>query len=177
VLLVPSDDSEPDRNATPLQGKVERIAVALGSDTELDDEVLGNALTQALLWEASLLLIHAVPILAAPTMTADAFEPNSALANLARGERSLELAEARIGKLVSALADFGIDTQAEVLQATSVADTVLDRAGENKADLLVVGRHDRSIWERLWKGSNSERIAHHARSIGLLVCPLGKAAA
>ena len=179
VLLVPSEDPEPDPDSTPMQGKVDRIAVALGSDTEVDDEVLGNALTQALLWEASLLLIHALPILPAPTMASDAWVPTSGggAASLPTDGRSLEVAEARIEKLVSALADFGIETKAEVLEGASVADTVLDRAEENGADLLVVGRHERGVWERLWKGSESDRLARHVRSVGLLVCPLGKKSA
>ena len=179
VLLVPSEDPEPDPDSTPLQGKVDRIAVALGSDTEVDDEVLGNALTQALLWEASLTLIHSVPVLPAPTMASDAWVPISGggAASLPADGRSLEVAEARIEKLVSALADFGIETRAEVLEGASVADTVLDRAKENGSDLLVVGRHERGLWERLWKGSESDRLARRARSMGLLVCPLGKKAA
>jgi nucleotide-binding universal stress UspA family protein len=173
VLLIPSEDAEPAPESTPMQGKVDRIAVALGSDTEVADAVVGNALTQALLWEASLVLIHAVPILPAPSMAAGAYEPVSTGAVLETDERSLHLAEERVGKLVSALADFGIEAQAEVLQAPNVADTVLERAEDNEADLVVVGRHERGVWERLWKGSESDRLARHVRSVGLLVCPLG----
>lgn len=177
VLLVPSKDDEPDPESTPMQGKVDRIAVALGSDTEVADAVLGNALTQALLWEASLVLIHAVPILPAPTMAQGAYEPVAKGALLEADERSLHIAEERVEKLVSALADFGIDARAEVLQAAQVADTVLERAEEYDADLLVVGRHERGVWERLWKSSDSDRFARHVRTLGLLVCPLGNGSA
>lgn len=173
VLLIPSEDAEPGPESTPMQGKVDRIAVALGTDTEFADTVVGNALTQALLWEASLVLIHAVPILPAPTMARGAYEPVAMGAVLETDERSLHTAEERVGKLVSALSDFGIEAQAEVLQASNVADTVLERAEENDADLVVVGRHERGVWERLWKGSDSDRLARHVRSVGLLVCPLG----
>ena len=76
--------------------------------------------------------------------------------------------------LTSAKTGQGID---EILQAANVADTVLERAEENAADLLVVGRHERGVWERLWKGSESDRLARHVRTVGLLVCPLGNGSA
>ena len=176
VLLVPSEDAEPDPEETPLQGKVDRIAVALGPDAELDDAVLANALTQALLWEASLVLIHAVPVVPAPSVPSGAVAPSSFGPGVATDARTLQAAEDRLAKLVGALSDFGIDTSAEVLQGPRAADTVLERALQHGADLLVVGRHERDLWERLWIGSESDRLARHIRSIGLLVCPLGKAA-
>jgi nucleotide-binding universal stress UspA family protein len=176
VLLVPSEDAEPDPEETPMQGAVHRIAVALGADAELDDAVLGNALTQALLWEASLVLIHAVPVLTAPAAAAGATVPSSFGPGLAEDARSVMAAEERLEKLVAALGDFGIDTTAEVVQAPRAADAVLEHAERLGADLLVVGRHERGVWERLWAGSESDRLARHIRSIGLLVCPLGKAA-
>jgi universal stress protein A len=176
ILLVPAEDAEPDPDETPLQGKVDRIAVALGADAEPDDAVLANALTQALLWDASLLLIHAVPVMPAPSVPPGKTLPSTFGPGAAMDFRTLTAAEERIEKLVSALSDFGIETAAEVLEGARAADTVLDCAREHEADLLVVGRHERDVWERLWIGSESDRFARHARSIGLLVCPLGKAA-
>ena len=176
VLLVPSENAEPHPDETPLQGEVDRIAVALGPDAELDDAVLANALTQALLWEASLVLIHALPVMPALSVPAGQTLPVTFGPGVATDERTLAAAEARLEKLVSALSDFGIDTVAEVLQGPRSADTVLESAQKHGADLLVVGRHERDVWERLWMGSESERLARHIRSLGLLVCPLGKAA-
>ena len=172
VLLVPSEDPEPDPVETPLQGRVRRVAVALESEAEADDPVLSNAFTCARLWNAKLVLIHAVPILPAPSVPPGASVPTSVGPGLAADKRAVEAAEGRIEDLVTVLAEHGVETTAEVLQGPRAADTVLAKAEAAEADLLVVGRHDRDVWERLWMGSESDRLQRRIESTALLVCPL-----
>ncbi len=43
-----------------------------------------------------------------------------------------------------------------------VGPTICRLAEEEEADLVVLGTHDRSRWSRLWFGSVSDHVVHHA---------------
>ena len=43
-----------------------------------------------------------------------------------------------------------------------VGSTICSVAEEESADLVVLGTHDRGRWARLWFGSVSEHVVHHA---------------
>ena len=43
-----------------------------------------------------------------------------------------------------------------------VGPTICSVAEEESVDLVVLGTHDRSRWARLWFGSVSEHVMHHA---------------
>jgi nucleotide-binding universal stress UspA family protein len=63
-----------------------------------------------------------------------------------------------------------VDAHDEVLDGDGPADALLDYVERSGADLLVVGRHRKSFWERLFEGSESSRLARRIRTAGLLVC-------
>jgi nucleotide-binding universal stress UspA family protein len=64
--------------------------------------------------------------------------------------------------------DTKLEVTSEVLGG-SAARTVVEKAEEWNADLIVVGSHGRGFWKRVWLGSVSDRIAHHAPCSVLIV--------
>ena len=57
--------------------------------------------------------------------------------------------------------DTKIDVSSEVLGGPA-ARTIIEKAEEWSADLIVVGSHGFGFWKRAWLGSVSDRVAHHA---------------
>jgi nucleotide-binding universal stress UspA family protein len=51
------------------------------------------------------------------------------------------------------------------------ADAIVSVARSRDAALIVMGTHHRSGWERLFKGSNAEKVLHHS-PCPVLVVPL-----
>lgn len=74
------------------------------------------------------------------------------------------LAENLRGKLSAAT----IDVSNEVLGGPA-ARMIVEKAEKWNADLIVVGSHGYGFWERIWLGSVSDRIAHHASCSVLIV--------
>jgi nucleotide-binding universal stress UspA family protein len=61
-----------------------------------------------------------------------------------------------------------IEVTSEVLGGPA-ARSVVEKAEEWNADLIVVGSHGYGFWKRAWLGSVSDRIAHHAPCSVLIV--------
>lgn len=61
-----------------------------------------------------------------------------------------------------------IEVSNEVLGGPA-ARTVVEKAEEWNADLIVVGSHGKGFWKRAWLGSVSDRVAHHAPCSVLIV--------
>jgi nucleotide-binding universal stress UspA family protein len=49
------------------------------------------------------------------------------------------------------------------------ARTIIEKAEEWNADLIVTGSHGKGFWQRAWLGSVSDRVAHHAPCSVLIV--------
>lgn len=62
-----------------------------------------------------------------------------------------------------------IDCVQIVERAASLAVVVREQADAWLADLIVIGAHPRSGWQRLWEGSRSEQVARTAAVPVLLV--------
>ena len=172
VLLVPSADPEPDPWDTPLQDEVTSVVAAVDPRGDPQDVALSHAIACARLWDATL---HVVQV--ALERPLPAVEPESGAAVAATTEVPVDAvaraaAEARVERIARALRDRGIDARGEVLHGGRASDAIAAFVERSQADLLVAGHHDRSLFERLWFGSESERLAHRVRSAGLLICPL-----
>lgn len=61
-----------------------------------------------------------------------------------------------------------IEISSEVLGG-SAARTIVEKAEEWNADLIVLGSHGYGFWKRAWLGSVSDRVAHHAPCSVLIV--------
>ncbi len=173
VLLVPSDEPEPDPIRTPLQRGVRRILVALDPRAPReDDTVLAHAIACARLWDAGLLLTEVVVTIPAPSPGPGGWAAVSFVPALAMDERSLDAAEARLEKTAEGVRAEGVDCTAEVLRGRDPSHAVFDRLESSDIDLVVVGAHDRSFLERLWTGDEPGKLAKLVRSAGLMIVPL-----
>lgn len=170
ILLVPSEDPEPDPRETPMQEQVERIVVAVDPRRGPKDEALAHALTWARLHEARVELVQVV--LNIPVPTPGSQMPVTLGAGLGISDERRHLAEEKLDALVADLRKAGFDARPHVLQGPDIADALSSFAERHEADLLVVGRHDRKLLERLWSRSEADRLARTVRSSGLLICPL-----
>jgi len=77
-------------------------------------------------------------------------------------------AHAVVERIVGLLRKEGIAAQGEVPQG-SPADMIVAAAARNDADLIVMGSHGRSGFERLLLGSNSEQVLNRTRCAVLVV--------
>ncbi len=172
VLLIPSADSAPDPDSTPLQASVRSVVAALGPRGGPDDVALTHALAHAHLWDATLQLVQVAVAPTLSTVGPSGAGPMSAAPKLALGSTMREAAEKRIAGLVADLRDRGVDAHANVLTGARAADAVVDFVESSEADLVVVGRRDKGLLERMVMGSESDRVVRRIRSAGILICPL-----
>jgi nucleotide-binding universal stress UspA family protein len=167
VLLIPSDDARPAAS-TPMQGPVESIVIAVDPDASGDDRAVAHGALWAQLWNARLVLAQAV--LSLP-LAAPAVEVGGPIAPfLPFLPEHRDAAEAKLAGICDALRREGVDAHARVLDGEGAADALLRFVESIDADLLVVGRHAKGFWERLFEGSETTQLARGVRTTGLLVC-------
>lgn len=82
-------------------------------------------------------------------LTADALERTMADAD-EEAERTVEEASAILGKAE------------ERIEHGDAGPKICEVAAEEGVDLVVLGTHQRSRWARLWFGSVSDHVVHHA---------------
>lgn len=173
VLLVPSsdpDESDGDVHAA-MQSGVQAIVVGVDPQGDPDGVVLAHGRRCAELWRAPLHLVHVTTEFPLPA-TSPSGSPLQADLGVAAEPRAASQAQGRLERARDSLRLVGVDAYAHTLTGFTAAEPLSDFVEEQAADLLVVGRHHRNLLERLWVGSESDRLARRVRSAGLLVCPL-----
>lgn len=117
---------------------------------------------------SSLKIISAVELPFMPTPETWAL-PDSYYAQLE--EAAQEQAQKAVDDAAARLAQSQLEITTEV-QNGRARDVILNEAENWKADLLVVGSHGYSGWQRFWLGSVSQSIASHAHcSVEIVRCP------
>ncbi len=102
-------------------------------------------------------------------------EPTILFADFAGGPRSIEDAEARLHHWLAPVRAAGIGCDVFVVDGSNVAGQVVDAAGRIDADLIVLGTHGRSGFERLLLGSVTEKVVRTAPCPVITVPPPGVA--
>lgn len=171
VLLVPSADPEPGPD-TPLQDDVESIVVGLDPDGDPRNVALSHARALAELWAARLHLVEVSMQFPLPATTPSGGGPVRTGQGVPTTPDALDAVQVRLDELQASLRDVGIDAHAHALSGFTAAEALSDFAAEQAVDLLVIGRHERNLLERMWTGSESDRLVRRVRSAGVLVCPL-----
>jgi len=77
----------------------------------------------------------------------------------------------KIDALVAELREEGVQHCTGEVAFGFAARVILERAGSGDYDLLVMGTHGRSGFQRLWMGSIAERVVAHAQIPVLTVRP------
>jgi len=172
VLLVPSADPEPDEMTTPLQDDITAVVVALDPDGDPDGTALFHAGRFARLWSVPLHLAHVIMKFPLPATNPAGGGPVETEQGVVASADALEDARSELEALASSLRREGVDAYPHALSGFKVVDAIGELVEESEADLLVVGRHDKSLFERMWEGSESDRLTRRVRSAGILVCPL-----
>jgi nucleotide-binding universal stress UspA family protein len=174
VLLVPSSDPEEKEGGdirAAMQSGVRAIVVGVDPEGDPDGVALGHARRCAESWNVPLHLVHVLTEFPLPA-TSPSGAPLQVDQGVAADPGASSEAQKGLERLRDALRRVGVDAHARALTGFTAADPLSDFVEEQSADLLVVGRHHRNLLERLWAGSESERLARRIRSAGLLVCPL-----
>ena len=171
VLLVPSSDPNPGPDA-PLQGDVRSIVVGMDPEGDPEGVALGHARALADLWTARLHLVEVSMQFPLPATTPSGGGPIGADQGVPGTPDALDSVQARLDEVQASLRGVGVDAHAHALTGFTAAESLSDFVVEQNADLLVVGRHHRNLLERMWTGSESDRLARRVRSAGILVCPL-----
>jgi nucleotide-binding universal stress UspA family protein len=170
VLIIPAEGPEPAAD-TPMQGPVRSIVVAVDPEASVDDRAIAHGAHWAQLWGgARVTLAQAVDVVPFPAPGPEAGGPIAPVPPLIPGYDPRQIATERLTGIREALRQEGVDAHDEVLDGDGPADALLDYVERSGADLLVVGRHRKSFWERLFEGSESSRLARRIRTAGLLVC-------
>ncbi len=136
-IIVPIDFSEPSANA-------------LNAAAELAEK-----------FQAELCLVHVVPALLYAEYLA-AYQPATPVIDFSKmNDGALREAEIRLGPLVEELTQRGLKARA-VARSGDVAQEILDFAGLESADLIVIATHGHSGIKRFVLGSVTERLIRHA---------------
>lgn len=75
--------------------------------------------------------------------------------------RAQELADQQAERVVTE-AGAAVHADEERVEHGDVGPTICQVAEDEGVDLVVLGTHDRSRWSRLWFGSVSDHVVHHA---------------
>jgi nucleotide-binding universal stress UspA family protein len=143
--------------------------------SEFSRHALARAVAIAKGHGASVLALHVVPIV--PPAFISHLEANEpAPLGLARGERERLLGELNL--FVAGEGEAGVPIATDVVDTPSVHGEILAQAARVHADLIVMGTHGRSGFERLLLGSVTEKVLRTARQPVLTVgAPSGDTAA
>lgn len=172
VLLIPSSDPEPGLDAPLQDDDIENVVVGMDPAGDPHGIALAHAKHVARLCSARLHLVQVVLQFPLPATSPSGGGPVVADQAVPAAAGSREAVEGRLEELQASLRGIGIDAHAHALMGFTAAEALRDFVEEQTADLLVVGRHERNLLERIWSGSESDRLARRVRSAGVLVCPL-----
>jgi nucleotide-binding universal stress UspA family protein len=153
-----------------MQGPVRSVVVAVDPEASIDDRAIAHAVHWAQIWSARLTLAEAVITVPLPAPGPELGGPIAPVPPVVPDVHPHLMASRRLAVIRDALLREGLDARAQVLDGDSAADALLDHLESSGADLLVVGRHRKSFWERLFEGSDSSKLARRVRTAGLLVC-------
>jgi nucleotide-binding universal stress UspA family protein len=167
VLVVPSDGSEPG-GRTPMHGPVGSIVVAVDPDAKADDRAIAHGVLWAQLWSARLVLARAVVALPLPTAGLEISGPIAPMPPVVPDLHAM--AEQELAVIRDALHREGVDAHTAVIDGDGAGEALLEHVESTAADLLVVGRHPKGFWDRLFEGSESSWLVKRIRTAGLLVC-------
>ena len=169
VLLIPAEGPEPGKD-TPMQGPVKSVVVAVDSEARIDDAAVAHGVHWAQLCGARLTLAQAIVVVPLPAPGPEAIGPIAPIPPFMPDLRAHEVAGERLGAMCDALRQEGMDVNMQILSGDGPTDALLEHMDSSAADLLIVGRHPKSFWERLFEGSESTKLARRIRTAGLLVC-------
>lgn len=149
-----------------------RILVAL-DDTEASRRAAGfvNEFFRGLDVEVLALNVAPSPVVAPPAVSyggvsAYTWADPYASAPLASAERQIQAAAVRCHDVID---DEGVDADETLVEVGDPATVILDAARNHECDLIVVGTSDKGWWSRLFEGSVSDAVVHHARCPVLVV--------
>ena len=149
----------------------QRILVALGGETAIDEKVLGEAIAIAVPSQATLNLIHVLlpPDSGYPNpmyMTADGMHSAVNVGTfemyLGQWQTEQKADQQNLNAQVNRIQEeHGVAT--EWTQAVGDPGRQICQVAKDwQADLVVIGRHNRSGISELWIGSVSNYVMHHA---------------
>lgn len=175
ILLVPSEDPDPVPGETPLQGPVRSVVAALDPSGDADDEVLGHALTLVKAWHAEMHVIQVALVPTAPPgAPAGAVPVGISATSVAAG--LTDPVEDRLAEIVTSLRRRGVTAVSRALVGSKPANAILDYVRDTGADVVVVGRHHKSLLERVLLGSASDEILRKSRSAAVMICSVSEEA-
>jgi nucleotide-binding universal stress UspA family protein len=136
-----------------------------GSDTSKGG--LHEAIALATPLNAKLRLVHVISIY---TMTVD-IDPEKIRSDLQqRGRELLETAAAQVRA-----AGLGVSTEVRDSKGARVAEAIVQEARDAGCDLIVIGTHGRRGFNRVFMGSDAERVLRESPMPVLLVRSVGAA--
>lgn len=173
VLLVPSKEPKPDPAATPLHEPPRSLAVALEAPGDVDDVLLGHALLLARMWDATAHVVQLVSASAGPTRISPIEPPVMPPLDEPDRNRIERRAKDRVAAVVAELRQRGAAASGRIVPAgIHPSNSLAEFAQSVEADILLVGRHDRSLLDRILFGSRADRLARNVHSLALMICPV-----
>jgi nucleotide-binding universal stress UspA family protein len=143
---------------------IKSIVAAIDLQDDLCRSVLKSAAFLSRKLEARLFVVDVWPRLK------DVGFPYARMAEVAELEQDADRREARKIALGKVVHDIVPDAIPDILVG-DVSDTIMRYLADTHADLLVIGSHQKSFWQRLMTGSTSEILIHDAPCAVLLVTP------
>ena len=119
-------------------------------------QALDTAADLAVRYQADLLLIHAVPVIAKLPADVSIFKEHDYERELIRD------AQSRLDELAKDLTKKGVRARTQVGLANDAAMEVIRAAEDAHADLIVIATHGMTGWRRLAFGSVTEKIVRTA---------------
>ncbi|HME31536.1 MAG TPA: universal stress protein [Terriglobales bacterium] len=135
-------------------------------DSQFSEEVVRAVITQFRTENTEVRVLHVLqPIAPAPPQMASGYAPEL--------EDQKKPAHELVERIATQLRSTGFKVNTAV-EVGDVRETIIDSAAEWRADLIVVGSHGRSGFQRFLLGSVAEFVARHAKcSVELVRKPAG----
>jgi nucleotide-binding universal stress UspA family protein len=171
VLVVPA--SEGGSSEAPLRGPVRSVLVGIDPEDDPPREVLSHAVAFARFDGATLHVARVVLKQPLPSLGLEGAGPVEVGPGLDLDPKARAEVGERLAELVEQLRSQGVEGRVALLDGARPADALVTFAEANAIDLIVVGRREKSVFARLWSGSESDRVARRAESSGILICPTG----
>ncbi len=173
ILLVPSKEPEPDPATTPLYEPPRSLAVALEAADDANDVLLGHALSLARTFDATIHVVQLVSASAGPTRISPVEPPVTPPLDVAERNRIERSAMDRVAAVAAELRQRGVAASGRTTPAgVHPSSSLVEFAESVDADILLVGRHDRSLLDRILFGSRADRLARSVHSLALMICPV-----
>ena len=147
-----------------------KVVLAPIDFSALSRDAVETAAALAAKFSAALVLVHVVPAL--PKLP-----PDVSIFKEGEYERRLQDdAAKRVAELVAKYTQTGLSVRSEVGVSNDVAMEIVRIAERQKADLIVLGSHGVTGWNKLVFGSVAEKVVHAAHCAVLVqkVAPVDK---